>query len=310
MRRLTFREKKAAIVLLVLAYALAYTLAAAFYLAGGDPASVPGFLMATVYMLTPLAAVLLVQRFVLQERLLRGIGVSWRLNRWFLVAILAPLVLVLLTIVVSTFFSGVSYSPTGEGFQRFQPPGEVPMEQPPFHPLVFGVIVGVVAGVTVNALFAFGEEAGWRGLLQRLVGPMGFWRSSLLTGVAWGFWHAPLVIQGHNYPEHPQLGVFMMVAWTILLSPLFSYVRLRSGSVIAAAVLHGVLNGTAGLSVLMVVGGDDLTVGVTGLAGFIALTLLLLALFVHDRFLAKERIDEVIRMMDPASIDPAVDAKG
>ncbi|WP_340681246.1 CPBP family intramembrane glutamic endopeptidase [Natrinema gelatinilyticum] len=48
---------------------------------------------------------------------------------------------------------------------------------------------------------AFGEEFGWRGLLFLKRSPLGFWRVSLLTGVVWGLWHAPLIVQGYNSPD-------------------------------------------------------------------------------------------------------------
>ena len=63
----------------------------------------------------------------------------------------------------------------------------------------------------------------------------------------------------------------MMTVFCILLSPVMSYITLRANSVIAAAVFHGTLNGTSGLTLMVVHGGDDLTVGVTGVAGLIVL---------------------------------------
>lgn len=75
----------------------------------------------------------------------------------------------------------------------------------------------------------------------------------------------------------------MMTVFTLLLSPIFSYVRLRAKSVIAAAVIHGSLNATLGLSIMVIKGGNDLTVGGTGLAGFIVLALVNIGIFVYDR---------------------------
>jgi len=119
---------------------------------------------------------------------------------------------------------------------------------------------------------------------------LGFWKSSIIIGLVWGIWHAPIILQGHNYPQHPQLGVFMMIVFTLLLSPIFSYVRLKANSVIAAAIIHGSINATVGLPLMVIKGGNDLTVGVTGLAGFIALSLVNLGLFVYDRHFARESI--------------------
>lgn len=160
----------------------------------------------------------------------------------------------------------------------------------PIHPFWIGLLQGLIAGITINAVAGFGEELGWRGLLQREFGYLGFWKSSGIIGLIWGVWHAPIILQGHNYPQHPLEGVFMMTIFTLLLSPIFSYVRLKAKSVIAAAIIHGSLNATAGLSILVVKGGSDLTIGVTGMAGFIVLALANLGLFAYDRFLAKEPI--------------------
>src|SRR5436305_814196 len=58
---------------------------------------------------------------------------------------------------------------------------------------------------------AFGEQWGWRGyLLPRLL-PLGQWPALLLSGAIWGLWHAPVILLGYNYPQHPILGVLVMV---------------------------------------------------------------------------------------------------
>jgi membrane protease YdiL (CAAX protease family) len=84
----------------------------------------------------------------------------------------------------------------------------------------------------------------------------------------------------------------MMTIFTILLSPIFSYVRLRAKSVVAAAIIHGTLNATYGISIMLIKGGDDLTVGVMGLAGFIALAVINLGLLGYDRKIAKRSMTD------------------
>ena len=81
-----------------------------------------------------------------------------------------------------------------------------------------------------------------------------------------------------------------MIILCVLLDPIFSYVRIRANSVIAAAIIHGSLNATAGLSLMVVKGGNDLTVGAAGLAGFIVLAFVNIGLLLYDRVLAKEPI--------------------
>lgn len=116
---------------------------------------------------------------------------------------------------------------------------------------------GLLAGLTINGLFAFGEEYGWRGVLAEELRPLGTWRSNLLTGVLWGLWHAPVIILlGHNYGAEWGWGIALMVAWTTPLAFLLSWVRERSGSVLAAAFLHGAYNGTIGFFGLTIIGGS------------------------------------------------------
>jgi len=81
-----------------------------------------------------------------------------------------------------------------------------------------------------------------------------------------------------------------MVIFTLLLSPIFSYIRLKAKSVIAAAILHGSLNATFGIPLMVIKGGNDLTVGINGLAGFIALALANLGLLIYDRYFSLEKI--------------------
>jgi membrane protease YdiL (CAAX protease family) len=162
----------------------------------------------------------------------------------------------------------------------------------PIHPFWISLGVGLIAGISVNAVAAFGEELGWRGLLLRELEPLGFWRSSALIGLIWGFWHAPLILHRHNYPEHPGAGVFLMTAMTVLLSPLMSYLTIRANSVLAPAIFHGTFNATAGLAIMVIRGGNDLTTGVTGLAGLTVLAVMNLGLFAFDRWVKGEPVPE------------------
>jgi len=119
---------------------------------------------------------------------------------------------------------------------------------------------------------------------------MRFLKAALIIGFIWGIWHAPLILMGHNYPQHPRIGVLMMTVFCILLAPIMQYLTIKSKSVIAAAIAHGTFNATAGISIMTVSGGNDLITGMTGIAGFIALFIFVLAIFVYDYFISKEKI--------------------
>ncbi|MBI4234389.1 MAG: CPBP family intramembrane metalloprotease [Chloroflexi bacterium] len=275
-----------------LTFAVSWLIPLLFWAFGGNWNTPPAIAVALLYMFVPMSVALFLQRLVYREPVSGPLGVSFRPNRWFLAAWLLPPVLAFAALGVSLLLPGVSYAPGMEGFfQRLEsvfPADRLAQmkEQAasfPVHPLWLGLAQGLVAGPTVNALAGFGEELGWRGFLQKELGFLGFWKSAGVIGLIWGIWHFPLILQGHNYPQHPVAGVGMMTLFALLLSPLFSYVRLKARSVIAAAIIHGSLNATAGLATLVVAGGSDLTVGATGLAGLIVLAFLDLGLFVYNR---------------------------
>ncbi|MGQ9628710.1 MAG: lysostaphin resistance A-like protein [bacterium] len=272
-----------------LTFFFSWLIAALFFVLGGKWNTPSSLIVAVIYMFVPMSVAIVVQKFIYKEPVKGPLGISFKFNLWFLVAWLLPPAIAFATLGVSLLFPGVGYSPEMEGiFERFKSilaPEQLEQmkrqtEVFPIHPIWIGLLQGLIVGISVNAIAGFGEELGWRGFLQGELGYTGFWRSSALIGLIWGVWHTPLILQGHNYPQHPVAGVFMMTAWCILLAPIFSYVRLKAKSVVAAAIIHGSLNATAGLSIMVVKGGSDLTVGVTGLSDFIVLAILNLGIFI------------------------------
>jgi uncharacterized membrane protein YjjP (DUF1212 family) len=54
--------------------------------------------------------------------------------------------------------------------------------------------------------------------------------------------------------------------------------------------MHGTMNAVAGISIMAISGGTDLTSGIAGLAGFITLAIFLIVLFIFDRYICKDKI--------------------
>ena len=282
-----------------LTYLASWLMAAAFFVLGGQWNTPASSAMAIAYMFIPMGAAIVIQKLVCKEAVKKPLGISFKPNRWFLAAWLLPPIVAFATLGVSLLLPGVEYSPEMAGlFERFEStltPEQLEQMQAqvdasPIHPIWIGLLQGLVAGITINALVSFGEELGWRGFLQKELRHLGFWKSSAAIGLIWGIWHAPIILQGHNYPEHPLAGVLIMTLFTLLLSPIFSYVRLKANSVIAAAIIHGSLNATAGLPLMVIKGGSDLTIGITGLAGLVVLASANIGLALYDSFLASEPI--------------------
>ena len=245
------------------------------------------------FMFVPSIISIILQKMVCKEPLKEPLGISFKPNRYFLVAWLLPPAIALATLGISLLLPGIEYTPGMEGMmERFRSTlTTAQLEElqrqivdSPIHPFWIALFQGLVAGPTINAIAGFGEELGWRGFLQKELSKLNFWKSSLIIGVIWGIWHTPIILQGHNYPQHPSVGVIMMIIFTLLLSPIFSYVRIKAKSVIAAAIIHGSLNATVGMAIMPIRGGNDLTIGVTGLSGFIVLIIINLIIYnrVHE----------------------------
>lgn len=91
----------------------------------------------------------------------------------------------------------------------------------------------------------FSEEFGWRGYaLPVLAGRFGWRAASLIIGVVWGLWHAPLFfIPGAPQAEMPPL---LFLTGTIGMSVAFSRLAVNTGfSVLPAIVLHWSINAFA-----------------------------------------------------------------
>lgn len=272
---------------ILLTFLLTWGLVAAYVLLSREKPVFSYTVLAMISMFMPMLSAILLTKLK-DKGSLKALGISFRLNRYFLLAWLYPVVLLFITIGINLLFPGISLDPSLEGMvertagqlsEGAQQLAKNQLEAAPLHPFWLGIISGLVAGATINALFAFGEELGWRGYLLDALRPLGFWKASLLIGIIWGIWHAPFIyLFGHNYPVHRTIGILMMIIFCVLLSFIHTFVRLKADSVIAAAILHGTLNALAGLPLLVLAGGNDLSNGITGLAGFIALFLLTIPL--------------------------------
>lgn len=292
-------DRRKVLLFLGLTFAADWLMAGLFYLFGGRLDTTPAVVMAIAYMLVPMIMAVVVQKFVYHRPLKEPLGISFRLNPWWLAAWFIPPVIAFGAFGVSLLFRSVSYSPEMAGiyehFARVFSPEQIQeirrkQELLPFHPIWFALVQGLIIGPTLNAVAGFGEELGWRGFLQNELSPMGFWASSALIGLIWGVWHLPLILMGHNYPEHPVPGVFLWTVNCVFLGIVFSYVRVRAKSVVAAAVMHGTYNATASLAIILIVGGNDLITGVQGVPGVIVTAVAAAVLFVVDRFVIREPV--------------------
>ncbi len=141
----------------------------------------------------------------------------------------------------------------------------------------FILVGGYIAAISINMFFAMGEELMWRGYLIEKLGHLSYWKRQLCVGSAWGLWHAPLILFGHNYAGYPILGLIMMWVFCMVACPLHEWWLRRGGSIMYPAAFHGSINAFAGLTIMGYTDFNPLLVG-AGLSTVVALALVTLAL--------------------------------
>jgi membrane protease YdiL (CAAX protease family) len=282
-------------------YAIAFSIATVIAVAVSGQGSLLGngvaqILVALIYMPAPLVAGLVVERldgrgFMITQAFR---GFRERIGRLLKVGVAFWAALLVLsfgaTFVLGNVLGvpGIGALPTNEsmfltGVQGVLPEGTTltaeQLAQVPLWWLVYVQVImgGLVAGFTINALFAFGEEYGWRGVLQDELAPLGPVRANILIGLLWGFWHAPLIVlTGYNYPERPVWGTIMMMVALVPFAFIAHQARRITGSLWGPAIVHGVFNASAGIF-LFAVGRDALVGAPLGVLGVAILSIMAIA---------------------------------
>lgn len=272
---------------------------------------------AALSMFGPTVATLLVARKVSPLPSLKrdtGLGPGQHRLRFFLLAWLGTPVAVLGALLLSALVYPQAMDLTGLSGMRAQL-AQLPAEAvaqlgklaEPGVFLALQVVQGVLLGPLLNAPIIFGEEWGWRGyLLPRLL-PLGQWRALVLSGVIWGLWHAPLILLGYNYPQHPVLGILLFTVVCVLLGILLGWMRLATGSIWSAVLAHGSVNALGPLVMVLGHAGtppDTALVGLTGWPGWLVLAALV-GVLVLTRQLPVRRPDETRVVPDGAHASQA-----
>ena len=183
-----------------------------------------GELLALPLMWSPALAAL-VTTFIFQRNL-RGLGWGLGKPKYFLIAYLVPILYAAIVYLVAwgLGLGELDTSSTSNGWAL--------------------VLNKLTIGVLGSAILAIGEEIGWRGLLVPQLARLGtFTQTALISGVIWGIWHIPLIIGGgysSNAPTWYAITCFMVEI--IGISFAFAWVRLASGSIWPALLLHATHN--------------------------------------------------------------------
>jgi CAAX protease family protein len=160
----------------------------------------------------------LITRLIYQHNV-RGEGWGLGQPRWLALAYVMPIVYA--TVVYGlVWLSGLGAVDLG----RFKTP----------------VITFIVLGSLQSLVSATGEELGWRGfLVPALARRKSFTMTALISGATWAGWHFPLIIGAdYNGGTPPWYSVLCFAIMVVAMGFPFAWLRLRSGSVWPAAILH------------------------------------------------------------------------
>lgn len=264
----------------VAAFAISWSIFAVGYFAGAFESQIGFGGVAFAFMWGPFLSAILCALIFDKGRITDSLAIKPKFNRWLIWSWLIPIVIAILSVAVTLLAPGISLSPWLEGLEAMMPGQDVnPLKFTNTQFTAIMILNAVIFGALINSFLLINEELGWRGYLWGKIIGQGFWKASLFTGVIWGFWHAPLIAMGHNYPGMPVAGIFLMVVFTTLLCPVIGYVRLKNGSVWGACVFHGTINAVATLTLISLSDASMPWAGIIGLGGMIILGLANIAVF-------------------------------
>jgi uncharacterized protein len=139
--------------------------------------------------------------------------------------------------------------------------------------IVAGVLLSPLLLAFVQTPLLWGEEFGWRGYLQLRLLSQRPLLAAVTTGLIWGIWHYPAILLGYEQYSNVLLGLLTFPVLTILLSIIFGWLRLRTGSIWSASLAHAAFNSIGGtFTGLLFLGGADFAlVGSNGILAWIPL---------------------------------------
>jgi membrane protease YdiL (CAAX protease family) len=205
----------------------------------------------------PAFAAFVVRKWITREGFAdAGLRLNLSTWRYYLVGWLLPLVVVACIVVMAPLLGmGRADLSMARGVKAILPPG-TPV---PHLPTVWIVAAGLTLFSLPGALASFGEEFGWRSYLQMRLFPQQPVLSAVVTGLIWSLWHFPVLIRGYAFPDNPYSGLIAFSVSAVLLSIIFGWLRLKTGSIWSSSLAHAATNAVGGnLTVFLFAGGASL----------------------------------------------------
>lgn len=170
-----------------------------------------------ISMAFPFISVVIIQKFIFKQNLKGSLGISFRLNRWYAISILIPIIMAVIINLISIILFKTNI----------------------FSPRIF--ITNIIVGLTIASISALLEELAWRGFLYNELKSLGVFKSSILIGIIWSLWHTPVTVW-YKYPSSPFVGLIVNLIQMFVISIIITYIRDKSESIFTTAIIHGMFN--------------------------------------------------------------------
>ena len=197
-----------------------------------------------------------------------GLKINASKWRYYLVGWLLPVVVVGCIVVLAPLLGiGRADFSLVRGFRYLLPVGATL----PYVPNVWLALSALLITAIFVAPVSFGEEFGWRSYLQLRLFPQQPVLSAVVTGLIWSFWHFPVLVRGYVFPDNPYSGLIVFTVDTVLLSIIFGWLRLKTGSIWSTSLAHAAINAVGGSMSLLLFGGGASLLYVLGILSWIPL---------------------------------------
>jgi len=173
---------------------------------------------------------------LIYQRNLRNFGWGWGKTRYQVISYVLPFVfcLVVYGIVWLIRLGGIST----ENFVNNLNRSILGLDEP----LSFGISLAIMAtvGLLIGSISVLGEEIGWRGFfVPELAKITSYSKTSFIVGAIWAVWHIPgILFMGYNSGSPAWYAIPCFILMILGLSFLMTWLRLKSGSLWTAVIIH------------------------------------------------------------------------
>jgi membrane protease YdiL (CAAX protease family) len=173
----------------------------------------------------------------LNARSLNELGWKWPQSRYAAMSWYIPLLYATITYAV-VWIGSMGGFPNHKTMQELV--NRMSLHTSPTVSTIVYVMLTGSFGLIPSMARALGEEIGWRGFfVPELFKTWSFTSTAFISGAVWSCWHYPLLIWGdYNAGTPTWYGLICFTVLVVSISFVFAWMRLKTGSLWAGAILH------------------------------------------------------------------------